>query len=340
MGRVPVVAHAARTDSQLDDEYAADNFYQILGVPEAASRRDIKRAYKAMMKDFHPDLSGDEESTEFAVLLNEIYSTLMDPERRATYDALAGFSASSINPFVDTSLPADQVFVDEYTCIGCRNCTNVCPKTFDIEDDFGRARVMQQGVDSDERLQEAIDTCPVNCIHWVTASQLSLLEATMAKMERVAVWSLMSGGGSGRDVFTEASISWEKRQAEVRAKVQQEADMNAWTSWWDNMTGVSAGANMYAQAQEATRRAASGSYSSYDAGDEGDYESSSFDGEDFGSSSGFNGTKEGARIAKLAAKAARAARQWKSWQELQQRNRRSGLLLTAVSVSSSSDLEE
>jgi len=71
---VPVVAHAARTDSQLDDEYAADNFYQILGVPEAASRRDIKRAYKAMMKDFHPDLSGDEESTEFAVLLNEIYS--------------------------------------------------------------------------------------------------------------------------------------------------------------------------------------------------------------------------------------------------------------------------
>ena len=36
----------------------------------------------------------------------------------------------------------------------------------------------------------------------VTASQLSLLEATMARMERVAVWSLMSGGGSGRDVFT------------------------------------------------------------------------------------------------------------------------------------------
>jgi len=41
----------------------------------------------------------------------------------------------------------------------------------------------------------------VVCVQ-VTASQLSLLEATMAKMERVAVWSLMSGGGSGRDVFT------------------------------------------------------------------------------------------------------------------------------------------
>lgn len=35
----------------------------------------------------------------------------------------------------------------------------------------------------------------------------------------------------------EASIAWEKRQAEVRAKVQQEADANAWSSWWDNVAG-------------------------------------------------------------------------------------------------------
>jgi DnaJ-class molecular chaperone len=67
-----VVVGAAATDS-LAEDYAADNFYQILGVPENASRRDIKRAYKAMMKDFHPDLSGDEESTEFCILLNDIY---------------------------------------------------------------------------------------------------------------------------------------------------------------------------------------------------------------------------------------------------------------------------
>lgn len=36
----------------------------------------------------------------------------MDPDRRATYDALAGFSASSINPFADVSMPADQVGSD------------------------------------------------------------------------------------------------------------------------------------------------------------------------------------------------------------------------------------
>lgn len=60
-----------------------------------------------------------------------------------------------------------QVFVDEFTCIGCKNCCNVCPKSFMIEDAFGRARVSQQGMDNEEMLQEAIDTCPVNCIHWV-----------------------------------------------------------------------------------------------------------------------------------------------------------------------------
>lgn len=35
----------------------------------------------------------------------------------------------------------------------------------------------------------------------------------------------------------EASISWEKRQAEVRAKLQQDTDAAAWNSWWENLGG-------------------------------------------------------------------------------------------------------
>jgi hypothetical protein len=31
---------------------------------------------------------------------------------------VAGFAAESVNPFLDTSIPADTVFVDEFTCIG------------------------------------------------------------------------------------------------------------------------------------------------------------------------------------------------------------------------------
>lgn len=55
-----------------------------------------------------------------------------------------------------------QVFVDEFTCIGCRNCTNVCSNTFKLEDDYGRARVVSQRSTDIETKQEAIDTCPVS----------------------------------------------------------------------------------------------------------------------------------------------------------------------------------
>jgi ferredoxin len=43
--------------------------------------------------------------------------------------------------------------VSEYDCIGCKNCTHVCPKTFAIEDDYGRARAMQQGEHVTMKLQ-------------------------------------------------------------------------------------------------------------------------------------------------------------------------------------------
>lgn len=39
----------------------------------------------------------------------------------------------------------------------------------------------------------------------------------------------------------EASISWEKRQAEVRAKLQQDTDAAAWNSWWENLGGEQCG---------------------------------------------------------------------------------------------------
>ncbi len=67
-----------------------------------------------------------------------------------------------------------QVFVDEQTCIGCRNCVAVSPQTFAMEDEFGRARAEKQGVDSQANLQEAIDTCPVDCISFVRSNFYSI----------------------------------------------------------------------------------------------------------------------------------------------------------------------
>lgn len=69
------------------------------------------------------------------------------------------------------------VYVDEITCIGCLHCAHVARNTFYIEPDYGRSRVIRQDGDSEDMIQEAIDTCPVNCIHWVDYTELKRLEA-------------------------------------------------------------------------------------------------------------------------------------------------------------------
>lgn len=68
------------------------------------------------------------------------------------------------------------VYVDEMTCIGCKNCVHVSPNTFYIEPEYGRSRVYNQDGDEEEIIQEAIDTCPVDCIHWIEYNRLTPLE--------------------------------------------------------------------------------------------------------------------------------------------------------------------
>jgi ferredoxin len=67
-------------------------------------------------------------------------------------------------------------YVDETTCIGCKHCAHTAPNTFYIEPHHGRARVFNQDGDTEELIEEAIDTCPVNCIHWIDYTKLKKLE--------------------------------------------------------------------------------------------------------------------------------------------------------------------
>ena len=72
------------------------------------------------------------------------------------------------------------VWVDEAVCIGCRYCAHVATNTFVVEPSFGRSRAIRQDGDSSERIQEAIDTCPVDCIHWVAFEDLDALRDQLA----------------------------------------------------------------------------------------------------------------------------------------------------------------
>jgi ferredoxin len=73
--------------------------------------------------------------------------------------------------------------VDEAVCIGCRYCAHVAANTFVVESEWGRSRAIRQDGDSTERIQEAIDTCPVDCIHWVAYEQLPALEEQLRQQE-------------------------------------------------------------------------------------------------------------------------------------------------------------
>ena len=75
------------------------------------------------------------------------------------------------------------VWVDEATCIGCRYCSNVASNTFVLEPRFGRSRAIRQDGDSTEVIQEAIDTCPVDCIHWVRFEKLEDLRVELEGMD-------------------------------------------------------------------------------------------------------------------------------------------------------------
>jgi molecular chaperone DnaJ len=59
------------------------DYYAILGVDKAADQNTLKKAYRELSMDYHPDHGGDEEKFKE---LNEAYSTLSDPEKRKDYD--------------------------------------------------------------------------------------------------------------------------------------------------------------------------------------------------------------------------------------------------------------
>lgn len=58
-----------------------------------------------------------------------------------------------------------KLVVDQETCIGCGACVSLAPKFFKSGDD-GKSRVIDQDADSEETIQNAIDSCPVNAISW------------------------------------------------------------------------------------------------------------------------------------------------------------------------------
>lgn len=62
------------------------DFYDVLGVPRTASSEDVKKAFRRLAFEHHPDRNkADDADTRFKEI-NEAYEILRDPEKRAAYD--------------------------------------------------------------------------------------------------------------------------------------------------------------------------------------------------------------------------------------------------------------
>ena len=68
------------------------------------------------------------------------------------------FQLSGRDPVLGGKLREKAVWVDERKCIGCTYCSSVATNTFAMEPEQGRARAFRQDGDSEELIQEAIDT--------------------------------------------------------------------------------------------------------------------------------------------------------------------------------------
>ena len=76
------------------------DFYEVLGVERGADDAAIKRAFRKLAQQWHPDVSADPAAAERFKEINEAYQILSDPQRRQAYDMFgrAGVSGAGGDP--------------------------------------------------------------------------------------------------------------------------------------------------------------------------------------------------------------------------------------------------
>jgi len=99
------------------------DYYKVLGVASDADDSAIKRAYRKLAREFHPDVNPGPEAEDKFKAASEAYEVLKDPEKRTAYDDLcnAGPRSGNFQPppgweqgysFSETSSSDDHAFSD------------------------------------------------------------------------------------------------------------------------------------------------------------------------------------------------------------------------------------
>lgn len=82
---------------------AVRDLYEILGVEHDATQEDIKRAYRRLAREYHPDVSQSHDAEERFKEIAAAYEILSDPEKRRQYDLYGQGGAPDLFPFGDVA---------------------------------------------------------------------------------------------------------------------------------------------------------------------------------------------------------------------------------------------
>ncbi|UJF24331.1 DnaJ domain-containing protein [Suttonella sp. R2A3] len=86
---------------------AQETYYDILGVSKNADDTEIKKAYRKLVRKYHPDVSKEADADEMTSKINQAYNVLKNKERRAEYDEQLN------NPFTGGRATGQQHGFDE-----------------------------------------------------------------------------------------------------------------------------------------------------------------------------------------------------------------------------------
>ncbi|XP_050373855.1 chaperone protein dnaJ C76, chloroplastic [Argentina anserina] len=227
----------ARASSSSGSDITDFDLYDLMGIDSSSDHSEIRRAYRTLQKKCHPDIAGA-AGHDMAIILNEAYALLSDPNQRHAYDKehskiaeLRGYSGKPLySSWYGSETEERAVFVDEVKCIGCLKCALCAEKTFAIESVYGRARVVGQWADPEHKIQQAIEACPVDCISYVERSNLAALEFLMSKQPRgnVRIGMGNSAGIRVSNIFVEVKkfqTRFQEAKEKASAKNVYETDL-------------------------------------------------------------------------------------------------------------------
>ena len=94
------------------------DYYEVLGLSKGASDEEIKRAFRKLAKQYHPDVNKEPGAEEKFKEIGEAYSVLSDPQKKAQYDQFGhaafenGGAGSGFGGFSADDIDLSSIFDD------------------------------------------------------------------------------------------------------------------------------------------------------------------------------------------------------------------------------------